>query len=171
MVLGDGAPWIWNLATEHFPGSLQAVDLYHAREHVHALGAQALPVPCDDSRHWVAARLHDLERGDIDHLVQAARNLQVPGIQMAEIEKRIPYFEINRQRILYTHSWGMELFVGSGAVEAGCKAVVAHHPKLSGMRWTVRGSAAILSLRCQQATGPSRWDQFWQWLHFPIPVA
>jgi hypothetical protein len=30
VVLGDGAPWIWNLAEEHFPGSLQVVNLYHA---------------------------------------------------------------------------------------------------------------------------------------------
>ncbi len=34
VVLGDGAPWIWNLAAEHFPGAVQIVDLYHAKEHV-----------------------------------------------------------------------------------------------------------------------------------------
>ena len=32
-VLGDGAPWIWNLTEEHFPGAIQIVDLYHARQH------------------------------------------------------------------------------------------------------------------------------------------
>ncbi len=32
-VLGDGAPWIWNLADEQFYGAIQIVDLYHAREH------------------------------------------------------------------------------------------------------------------------------------------
>lgn len=39
ILLGDGAPWIWNLAGEHFPGAIEVVDLYHAREHLHALGA------------------------------------------------------------------------------------------------------------------------------------
>src|SRR6266851_6285091 len=34
VVLGDGAPWIWNLAAEHFPGAVQILDLYHAKEHV-----------------------------------------------------------------------------------------------------------------------------------------
>lgn len=34
IVLGDGAPWIWNLAAEHFPGAIEIVDLYHAREHL-----------------------------------------------------------------------------------------------------------------------------------------
>jgi hypothetical protein len=26
-ILGDGAPWIWNLATAHFPEATQIVDL------------------------------------------------------------------------------------------------------------------------------------------------
>ncbi|HMD98016.1 MAG TPA: UPF0236 family protein [Terriglobia bacterium] len=34
VVIGDGAPWIWNLAAEHFPGAVEIVDLYHAREHL-----------------------------------------------------------------------------------------------------------------------------------------
>ena len=40
-VLGDGAVWIWNLASELFPAATQVVDLYHAREHVHDLAALA----------------------------------------------------------------------------------------------------------------------------------
>jgi hypothetical protein len=32
--LGDGAKWIWGIADEHFPGAIQIVDLYHAREHL-----------------------------------------------------------------------------------------------------------------------------------------
>ena len=46
------------------------------------------------------------------------------------------------------------LFVGSGAVEAGCKAVIGQHLKLSGMHWTVAGAGAITTLRCQQASRP-----------------
>jgi hypothetical protein len=36
--LGDGAPWNWGLAAEHFPEAIQIVDLYHAREHLATLG-------------------------------------------------------------------------------------------------------------------------------------
>ena len=32
IVLGDGAPWIWNLADFHFPQAVQIVDFYHALE-------------------------------------------------------------------------------------------------------------------------------------------
>ena len=48
------------------------------------------------------------------------------------------------------------LFVGSGVVEAGCKAVIGQRLKLSGMHWSVSGADGILTLRCQQASG--RWE-------------
>jgi hypothetical protein len=44
------------------------------------------------------------------------------------------------------------LFVGSGAVEAGCKAVIGQRLELSGMRWTVAGADAIIALRCREAS-------------------
>ena len=44
------------------------------------------------------------------------------------------------------------LFVGSGVVESGCKAVIGQRLKLSCMRWTVAGADAITTLRCQQAS-------------------
>ncbi|HUW65088.1 MAG TPA: ISKra4 family transposase, partial [Spirochaetia bacterium] len=35
--IGDGAPWIWNLATMIAPLGIQIVDLYHAKEHLSLL--------------------------------------------------------------------------------------------------------------------------------------
>jgi hypothetical protein len=37
VALGDGAEWIWNQASLHFPDAIQIVDLYHAREHLWSL--------------------------------------------------------------------------------------------------------------------------------------
>ena len=56
VVLGDGAVWIWNLASELFPHATQIVDLYHAREHVHELAnlaARLLAGPRRMARHPV----------------------------------------------------------------------------------------------------------------------
>ena len=39
VVIGDGAEWIWNIASQHFPGAVQIVDLYHARQHLWDLNA------------------------------------------------------------------------------------------------------------------------------------
>ena len=71
-ILGDGAPWIWNLATAHFPEATQIVDLFHAREHVHELAnlASALAGHRDD---WLAGGLAELDNGDIPALIAACR--------------------------------------------------------------------------------------------------
>src|ERR1700738_3835137 len=44
VVLGDGAPWIWNLATAILPEATPIVDIYHARQHLHDLAAGLAPV-------------------------------------------------------------------------------------------------------------------------------
>ncbi len=43
VVMGDGAEWIWNLALQHFPGAIQIVDLYHARQHLWELARKLYP--------------------------------------------------------------------------------------------------------------------------------
>src|SRR5205807_1106133 len=34
VLLGDGATWIWNTATELFPPATQILDRFHAKEHL-----------------------------------------------------------------------------------------------------------------------------------------
>ena len=43
VVIGDGAEWIWNIADQHFPGAIQIVDLYHARQHLWELARKLFP--------------------------------------------------------------------------------------------------------------------------------
>ena len=52
------------------------------------------------------------------------------------------------------------LFVGSGVIEAGCKAVIGQRLKQSGMFWTVNGANAILALRCSNLNG--RLADYWE---------
>jgi hypothetical protein len=59
------------------------------------------------------------------------------------------YFERNAERMRYPTFRSRGLFVGSGVIEAGCKTVIAHRLKRSGMFWTVRGANAIIALRLQ----------------------
>jgi len=159
VVLGDGAPWIWNLASQHFPGATQIVDLYHAKEHVHALAALLAPTLGDAHPAWLTARLADLDAGDINALLKAARAPQLPDAQREQVDKALGYFQTNAKRMTYAYFREHGHFVGSGAVEAGCKAVIGQRLKQSGMRWTVRGAAGIATLRCQEASG--RWEEIW----------
>jgi len=118
---------------------------------------------------WLAERLADLDRGDISGLLGAACSLQVPDDKAKEVDKAMGYFETNRERMRYARFREQGLFVGSGAVEAGCRAVVAQRLKLSGMRWGVPGATGIVTLRCQEASG--RWEEVWVTSHTQMSVA
>jgi hypothetical protein len=162
VVIGDGAKWIWALAGDRFPEATQIVDLYHAREHLHDLAAHlAFIVP--DPAAWLAGRLADLDAGNIAAIITAARACPLAGIKAAELDTKAGYFETNAERMRYARFRELGMFVGSGAVEGGCKNVIGARMKQSGMRWSLRGADAITELRCQDASG--RWDQIWPKIH------
>jgi hypothetical protein len=168
-VLGDGAVWIWNLASELFPAATQIVDLYHAREHVHELATLATRLLRSSHPDWLAERLDELDAGDIPALLAAGRDLKFIGALARERDKALGYFETNAHRMQYARFRTLGLFVGSGAVEAGCKAVIGQRLKLSGMRWSQPGATGILTLRCQEAS--NRWEEIWQQPHNQTPAA
>jgi hypothetical protein len=168
-VLGDGATWIWNIASSKFPGATQVVDLFHAREHLHGL-ARLLEFMLGDRKDaWLAARLQDLDYGDIDGICRAGRAYRLGGIKKDELDTALGYFENNAPRMRYHWFRQCGLFVGSGVVEAGCKTVIGQRLKLSGMHWTTVGADAITTLRCQQASRPE--DRIWPAPHNQTPAA
>ena len=69
------------------------------------------------------------------------------------------YFTTIAVRMRYADYRDLGMFIGSGAVEAGCKAVIGQRLELSGMRWSAPGATGILTLRAQHASGP--WEQVW----------
>ena len=153
-VLGDGAPWIWGIAAEHFPGATQIVDLYHAREHLADLGKLLYGPGSAEANTWVAARGEDLDAGEVERLVAALDRLRPRAAEGQEaVRKAIGYFQTNAERMRYARFRRQGLFVGSGVVEAGCKTIIGFRLKQSGMRWTVRGANAIIALRCAELSG------------------
>lgn len=161
IVLGDGAVWIWNIADEHFPGAIQIVDLYHAREHLSGLAKLLYAPGTPKAKAWAEARISELDAGDIETLVgNLARLRPSTATCKDEVRKTIAYFESNAHRMRYADFRRRGHFVGSGVVEAGCKTIIGHRLKQSGMRWTVRGANAIIALRCCELSG--RWETFWE---------
>jgi hypothetical protein len=158
-ILGDGAAWIWGIASSKFPEATQIVDLFHARQHLHDLARLLEFMLGDRKDDWLAARLEDLDYGDINGICKAARAYPLTGVKKDELDTALGYFENNAPRMRYKWFRSRGLFVGSGAVEAGCKSVIGQRLKLSGMHWTVEGAGAIATLRCQQASRPE--DRIW----------
>lgn len=167
VVLGDGAAWIWNLATKILPAATQIVDIYHAREHLHAL-AGTLAFIVTDPQQWLQERLDELDAGNIEAIIAAAREYDLVGVKATDRDKALHYFQTNTVRMRYAHYRQLGLFIGSGTVEAGCKAVIGQRLKLSGMRWTRPGATGILTLRAQQAS--NQWDDIWTPRHNQTPT-
>ena len=157
VVLGDGAPWIWNLADEHFPGALQIVDRFHAKEHVSAV-AKAVYGPTGAlGTHWAQRRHAELDAGDTPALLRALGR-HAPTHPEARAAQE--YFRRTRERMRYPAFHAAGLCTSTGVVEAGCKVVVGTRLKRAGMHWTLRGANAILALRCAQLSG--RFEEFWE---------
>jgi Uncharacterised protein family (UPF0236) len=158
VALGDGAAWIWAMAEQLYPHATHIVDIYHAREHLHELAAHLAFITPDPPR-WLSGRLDDLDAGNIEAIIDAARQYPLEGVLAGELDKKLRYFETNAHRMRYARYRDLGMFTGSGAIEAACKQIVAQRAKQSGMHWTVEGAADIIALRCQQASG--RWDELW----------
>ncbi len=162
VVMGDGAEWIWNLVALHFPGAIQIVDLYHARQHLWEVIRRLYPNDEGKQKAWM--KIHQkrlLDRGKIEKLVGALRAMSSANPEVAKkIRTEADYFERNAERMRYPKFRGQHLFVGSGVIEAGCKTVVAFRLKRSGMFWTVRGANAILALRCCYLNG--EFENYWE---------
>ena len=122
-IIGDGAAWIWNISAATFPEATQIVDLYHAREHLHSLARSLEFMLGDRKDQWLAARLQDLDYGYIDGIEAAVHEYPLEGAKKDEVEKELGYFLNNAPRMRYQWFRSRGLFVGSGVVEAGCKAV------------------------------------------------
>jgi hypothetical protein len=168
-VIGDGAAWIWNIASDKFPGATQVVDLFHAREHLHSLTRSLEFMLLDRKDEWLAARLADLDYGHIGGIEAAVRLYPLEGIKKDEAEKELGYFLNNAPRMRYHWFRQCGLFVGSGVVEAGCKAVIGQRCKQSGMHWTVNGADSIIALRCAEAS--SHWEATSRNQHNQTPAA
>ncbi len=156
-VLGDGAPWIWNLADEHFPDALQIVDLFHAKEHLSTVAKAIYGGPSELATQWAHQRHAELEAGDLDALLRALRT-HAPAHDAAR--QCGEYIERNRQRMRYPEFHAQGLCTSTGVVEAGCKVAIGTRLKRAGMHWTAAGANAIIALRCTKLSG--RFEDFWE---------
>lgn len=160
VVVADGAPWIWNLAAEHFPGATQILDFYHASERIHTVARAVYGEGTRKAKQWAEGNVARLREGNCDGLLRSLRALE-PRTQEGREQVRlaIGYFTTNRCRMNYPSYRAQRMHIGSGVVEAGCKHVVGARCKRAGMRWTKQGADTVLALRTLSLN--QRWEEYW----------
>ncbi len=132
-MLGDGAQWSWNLATEHFPDAVQIVDRFHAKEHLSNVAKVLYGPTSGVGRQWTRRRHGELDEGRTEHLLRALR-AHVPRNE--EARRCADYVDRNRERMRYPLFRSLGLCTSTGVVEAGCKVAIGTRLKRCGMHWT-----------------------------------
>ncbi len=155
---GNGLEAFWR---GHFP-RVEAVilDFYHAAEHLNDL-AKAL-YPGDEAK--AAAWCHALKHEGGAALLAALEGLDLRGkkAEAREAYRRVlGYVRNNVPRMDYPRYQADGWLIGSGHVEAGCKAVVGQRLKGGGMRWGEAGADAVCHLRALFKSEKGQWDAFW----------
>lgn len=159
LVMGDGANWIWNLASEHFGDSWQVVDWYHAKQHLHRVGDLVFGEGSPMSQQWVKTMRTPLYQGHATQVAQTIHELaeEYPSQQKA-LCSEAGYFENNKRRMQYLEMRDAGLPIGSGMVESGCKQFGARF-KGAGMRWSRGGAERLIPIRAAILSG--RFDEVW----------
>lgn len=157
VVIGDGAPWIWNIAQELFPKAIQIVDRFHVKEHLSNLSKTLYPNKPLQANTWAERRHEELDSGRLPDLLHALRR---HAGTCEDARRCFQYIHTNRDRMRYPQFHAQGLCTSSGVVEAGCKVAIGTRLKRAGMHWTVAGSNAIIALRCTKLSG--RFQDFWE---------
>ena len=161
-VLGDGAEWIWNLASEHLPQASGVLDVFHAMEH---LGTVAKAVWSEGTVAQVdrlaEGRLGLLERGKsgVDDWLGRAF-AAAPGEPACEVVRSAAvYFAKHPTRLGYAQRLASGRSIGSGAVEGAVKQLANRRLKRSGARWRVEHVGPLVELRAFSQS--QEWNHYW----------
>lgn len=162
--VADGAPDNWEFLQALGGGEgIEILDFYHAAEHLKKAADAVHGAQSVESQALFASwrrTLKDDPQG-AEKVIRAVRYRrdQATGSARKILTAALKYFRRMRDGMDYHAYKGLGLPIGSGVVEAACKTLVTERLKQSGMRWTIRGGQAILTLRSLRQS--DRWDQAW----------
>lgn len=157
VVVGDGAPWVWNLADEIHPDVIKILDYPHAVEHAVDAAKVLFPHTPDLVALWHKTVEKQLNDGRVDRLLHDLRACAraCRGKARAALLDLIRYYDTNAPRMHYDRYRRDGLPCGSGAVESAHRHVLQKRMKLAGQHWDPTRADRMARLRAALATcGP-----------------
>jgi hypothetical protein len=167
--IADGARDLWLFFRKKYPNAIHVVDFFHVCEHLSKLSELLFKDPID-AKAWYNKHRTILKEdpNGASKVIRAVRYRRSKAKENPEIETELKYLQHNRRRMSYFELQQNKLPIGSGVVEAACKNLIGARMKKSGMRWSINGGQAVLTLRSLILS--NRWEQFWAFFvsrHFP----
>jgi hypothetical protein len=159
LVVGDGAPWIWNVAQDRWAGAHEMLDFYHASEHLWDVGRALHEDQEAATAQWVEPRRHQLRHGREKQVLAELAGLKAPLGEAAKVVLREQnYFASHAGRMNYRTIHRRGWPIGSGAVESACRQKQCRF-KRPGQFWTSEGMRHLSSLT--EARHNHHWDELW----------
>jgi len=157
LVVGDGAPWIWNVAADRWAEAEELLDFYHASEHLWELGRALYGE--DKAKAWVEKGLHQLRHGQEQKFLASIARLKLSGGKRGKtVREQKKYFANQAKRMNYKDIAKRGWPIGSGAVESACSGH-QNRFKRRGQFWTKEGLANLAALK--QARENKHWEELW----------
>lgn len=148
VILGDGAPWIWQLVAKQFPLAVQILDFFHACQHLAQVAEARFGKDSQASRDWQKARQEELKSNQLAKVLQQIAVWHPTNQAKRHLRKSTyTYFLDNAFRMRYQTFLEKGYQISSGVVEATCKHVVAQRLDQAGMHWREESAEAIVALR------------------------
>ena len=137
------------------PARVEVLDFYHVLERVGTVAGVLHPCDRDAAAAWRAVMKQELLTFGPRKLLEALREWQPEGEAAQEVKRvQLAYFERQQERMDYSDYLRRGFPIGSGALEAACKHVVADRFDASGMRWKAETADPVMHLRAALLTPP-----------------
>lgn len=153
VIIGDGAKWIWNWADDNYPGAIQILDFYHAKEKL-VLFARHQYKQEGTRLSWIEEQSEKLLDNRLEEVISTLKSCRARnGEAKVAKQKAIEYYIEHDDRMQYKTYRQQGLMIGSGPIEAAHRSVIQQRLKLSGQKWSLPGAQAVANLRCYKHSG------------------
>lgn len=136
---------------------IEAIDFYHAVEHLGKVAALRKSWSASERKRWVKHQRKLLLTGRVAEVIAAIDELCL-GRSSTVINRERNYFFKNIHRLNYAQLSASKLPIGSGAVESAIRRVINLRLKGPGIFWLRENAEAMLMMRSFYKAG--RWNLF-----------
>ena len=164
VALSDCGSGIDDFLRVNFPRAVRIADFFHVAEHLGDLAKAWHPGDPEAARgqadRWAHTLKHQGGRAILAELEASGRD----GRSETAVEmyrQVVQYIGNHADRMDYPSYRASGWQIGSGHIEAACKAVVNERMKRSGMRWGEDGADAVCHLRALFKGDAEQWEAFW----------
>ena len=160
----DGQPSLWTVRKTYLPSEnvVEILDLLHATPRLWEAAHLFHREGSDEAASFVRERLLRLLRGEAGYVIGGLRQMGTKhglrGRRLAKLTTICNYLSKNLSRMRYNEYLAAGYPIASGVIEGACRYVVKDRMERAGMRWTVEGAQAMLSLRTTHING--QWKEF-----------